>query len=257
MQCLPRSKPGSPHESARGQQSASRIKLLLLSHLLVDVDSPHRLVLHPPVLLPLQRASGGQAVEEEVWEHQRFFPVRGWTSTLPTERKRFARNEDGSGSQHKFPQVDPPEGRRQRLSGGSVHVDSCLSASRQWPNKAGRCPCETACSHASAMTPVLITTHSALSKANASTSSSVLVIHQQPTGTGFLPSGWEWEGPWQVETGPHMDREGWMYAPDFGAMDWPPLPVRGVENTFVALAFQKAIVTRRFQVGHGPPKGET
>ena len=86
----------------------------------------------PPVLIPLQRASGGQAVEEEVWEHQRFFPVRGWTSTLPTERKRFARSEDGSGSQHKFPQVDPPDGERQRfLFGGSVHAVTCLSASRQ------------------------------------------------------------------------------------------------------------------------------
>ena len=33
-----------------------------------------------------------------------------------------------------------------------------------------------------------------------------------------------------------MDREGWMYAPDFGAMDWPPLPVRGVYYTVMALA---------------------
>ena len=98
--------------------------MLLLPQLLVDVDFPsHTLIQASPAPLPLQRASGGQAVEEEVWEHQRFFPVRGWTSTLPTERKRFARNEDGSGSQHKFPQVDPPEGERQHLlCGGIVHA---------------------------------------------------------------------------------------------------------------------------------------
>ena len=80
------------------------------------------------------------------------------------------------------------------------------------------------------MTPALVQTLRALIAEDFKflTYDSVLAFHQWSTGAVFFLSGWEWEGPWQVETGPHMDREGWMYAPDFGAMDWPPLPVRGV-----------------------------
>lgn len=44
---------------------------------------------------------------------------------------------------------------------------------------------------------------------------------------GIIPSilasaGWEWDSPWEVELSPYVDKEGWAYAPDWAAMDWPP-----------------------------------
>ncbi len=35
-------------------------------------------------------------------------------------------------------------------------------------------------------------------------------------------AGWEWDSPWEVELSPYVDKEGWAYAPDWAAMDWPP-----------------------------------
>ena len=32
----------------------------------------------------------------------------------------------------------------------------------------------------------------------------------------------EWDSPWEVELSPYVDKEGWAYAPDWAAMDWPP-----------------------------------
>ena len=38
----------------------------------------------------------------------------------------------------------------------------------------------------------------------------------------MLITGWEWDSPWEVELSPFVDKEGWAYAPDWAAMDWPP-----------------------------------
>ncbi len=35
-------------------------------------------------------------------------------------------------------------------------------------------------------------------------------------------AGSEWDSPWEVELSPYVDKEGWAYAPDWAAMDWPP-----------------------------------
>ncbi|GIL84698.1 hypothetical protein Vretifemale_13315, partial [Volvox reticuliferus] len=37
-----------------------------------------------------------------------------------------------------------------------------------------------------------------------------------------LPPGWEWEGPWQVETAGHVDSNGWFYALDWPLLRYPP-----------------------------------
>ena len=39
---------------------------------------------------------------------------------------------------------------------------------------------------------------------------------------GLSGVGWEWDGPWEVELSPFVDKEGWAYAPDWSAMVWPP-----------------------------------
>ena len=39
---------------------------------------------------------------------------------------------------------------------------------------------------------------------------------------GSCGVGWEWESPWEMELSSCVDKEGWAYAPDWAAMDWPP-----------------------------------
>ena len=53
----------------------------------------------------------------------------------------------------------------------------------------------------------------------------------------LLGAGWEWDSPWEVELSPYVDKEGWAYAPDWAAMDWPPQNGAQVSQ---ALACQKA-----------------
>ncbi|KAL3132004.1 hypothetical protein ABBQ32_14227 [Trebouxia sp. C0010 RCD-2024] len=92
-----------------------------------------------------RRGGGVNVTEEQVFEHERFMPLAGWSSRhlLPTERNRYSQYEDGSNSTAQFPQIR-------------------------------------------------------------------------------LQQGWEWDSPWEVELSPCVDKEGWAYAPDWAAMDWPP-----------------------------------
>ena len=47
--------------------------------------------------------------------------------------------------------------------------------------------------------------------------------HECTCGTrACAGAGWEWDSPWEVELSPYVDKEGWAYAPDWAAMDWPP-----------------------------------
>lgn len=64
------------------------------------------------VLLQNQRGSGVNVTEEQVFEHERFMPLAGWSSRhlLPTERNRYSRQEDGMNSTAQFPQMRLPEG---------------------------------------------------------------------------------------------------------------------------------------------------
>ncbi|DBB13386.1 TPA: hypothetical protein ACH3X3_005119 [Trebouxia sp. C0006] len=92
-----------------------------------------------------KRGSGVNVTEEQLFEHERFMPLAGWSSRrlLPTERNRYSRQEDGMNSTNTFPQIR-------------------------------------------------------------------------------LPDGWMCGSPWEVELSPYVDKEGWAYAPDWAAMDWPP-----------------------------------
>lgn len=66
-----------------------------------------------------RRSSGADVVEEQIFEHERFLPLVGWSSKnlLPTERNRYSRYEEGAQSTSAFPQI--------RLSDGDVsHVTS-------------------------------------------------------------------------------------------------------------------------------------
>ena len=59
-----------------------------------------------------RRGSGVNVTEEQVFEHERFMPLAGWSSRhlLPTERNRYSRQEDGMNSIPLFPQVRVSEG---------------------------------------------------------------------------------------------------------------------------------------------------
>jgi len=58
------------------------------------------------VLVQSKRGSGVNVTEEQLFEHERFMPLAGWSSRhlLPTERNRYSRQEDGMHSTNTFPQ---------------------------------------------------------------------------------------------------------------------------------------------------------
>ena len=58
----------------------------------------------------LQKQEG--AIEEEIFENERYLPIRGWASRgglLPTERRRYS-TRDGSQSFNDFPTLHLPSG---------------------------------------------------------------------------------------------------------------------------------------------------
>jgi len=57
------------------------------------------------VLVQSKRGSGVNVTEEQLFEHERFMPLAGWSSRhlLPTERNRYSRQEDGMHSTNTFP----------------------------------------------------------------------------------------------------------------------------------------------------------
>ena len=58
----------------------------------------------------MQKQEG--AIEEEIFENERYLPIRGWGSRgglLPTERRRFS-SRDGSQSFNDFPTLHLPNG---------------------------------------------------------------------------------------------------------------------------------------------------
>lgn len=65
------------------------------------------------VLLQSRRGGGVNVTEEQVFEHERFMPLAGWSSRhlLPTERNRYSQYEDGSNSTAQFPQIRLQQGR--------------------------------------------------------------------------------------------------------------------------------------------------
>ena len=48
------------------------------------------------------------------------------------------------------------------------------------------------------------------------------IQHVKATQRAGGDAGWEWDSPLEVELSPFVDKEGWAYAPDWAAMDWPP-----------------------------------
>jgi hypothetical protein len=50
------------------------------------------------------------------------------------------------------------------------------------------------------------------------------ISENTPRESYTLPSqtGYKWTGPWQVETGPMTDNDGWQYAKDFSQKFWTP-----------------------------------
>ena len=59
------------------------------------------------VLVQSKRGNGVNVTEVQLFEHERFMPLAGWSSRhlLPTERNRYSRQEDGMHSTNIFPQI--------------------------------------------------------------------------------------------------------------------------------------------------------
>ena len=64
------------------------------------------------VVLQSKQGSGVNMTEEQVFEHERFIPIAGWSSRYlaPTERSRYSRYEEGAQSTSTFPDIRLPEG---------------------------------------------------------------------------------------------------------------------------------------------------
>ena len=64
----------------------------------------------PVIAWLLQREKQEGATEEEIFENERYIPIRGWSSSLlPTERRRYS-TRDGSQSFNDFPMMHLPSG---------------------------------------------------------------------------------------------------------------------------------------------------
>ena len=64
----------------------------------------------PVIAWVLQREKQEGAIEEEIFENERYIPIRGWSSRLlPTERRRYS-TRDGSQSFNDFPVMHLPSG---------------------------------------------------------------------------------------------------------------------------------------------------
>ena len=65
------------------------------------------------MLVQSKRGSSVIVTEEQLFEHERFMPLAGWSSRhlLPTERNHHSRQEDGINSTNTFPQIRLPEGK--------------------------------------------------------------------------------------------------------------------------------------------------
>ena len=66
---------------------------------------------HAKVSAAVQKQEG--AIEEEIFENERYLPIRGWASRgglLPTERRRYS-TRDGSQSFNDFPTLHLPTGK--------------------------------------------------------------------------------------------------------------------------------------------------
>lgn len=70
------------------------------------------------VTVQSKRGSGTNVTEEQLFEHERFLPLAGWSSRhlLPTERNRYSRQEDAAQSTNTFPQMRLPEGTSPEMS---------------------------------------------------------------------------------------------------------------------------------------------
>ena len=64
-------------------------------------------------LVQSKRGSGLNVTEEQLFEHERFMPLAGWSSRhlLPTERNRYSRQKDGMNNTNTFPQIRLPDGK--------------------------------------------------------------------------------------------------------------------------------------------------
>ena len=82
----------------------------------------------------MQKQEG--AIEEEIFENERYLPIRGWGSRgglLPTERRRYS-TRDGSQSFNDFPTLHLPNGemlQRSASTCGAPWHPACVSHQRK------------------------------------------------------------------------------------------------------------------------------
>lgn len=164
-----------------------------------------------------KRPAVGDVMEEEVFEYERYLPLRGWSPDhlKGLDPHRYCRQRDGSRGSSSFPKVQLPQvssltrmGRREVLA---LH-EMCCHISCPVRNYQVGCRLFL------------------LFSVNAEVR--VLGVQLQPltiVSTCAL-QGWEWEGPWEVEIHGNVDADGWAYAFEPRQFRWPPEPGAGIKK---------------------------
>lgn len=174
----------------------------------------------------LSGASGGRpalgdVVEEEVFEYERYVPLRGWSADnlRGLDPHRYSRQRDGRRGTDTFPKVPLPQVRGLAVAAAAAAAGNgccCMHASTSmWLCSACARRHACTCSMPHQMHARMPGTHKASSRAPR------LHPHAQ---------GWEWEGPWEVETTGNVDADGWAYGFDVGQLSWPPPPGSGIKK---------------------------
>jgi hypothetical protein len=156
---------------------------------------PHSTRRRCAFLLRLSKSSVAAATqaEEEVFEYERYLPLRGWSGDhlRGFDPHHYSRQRNGARGSDTFPRVALPE-----------VCGSCLST----------CPACTMSGCMHAYGELVMSVYP------------TLPCHSMPL------QGWEWEGPWEVELSSCVDPEGWAYALEPSQFRWPPQPTAGIKK---------------------------
>ena len=149
-----------------------------------------------------------------MFENERFMPMRGWAAAnlLPTDRRRFSGPSSQTSSD--FPVVNAGRGVLPPLP-----ADLCLLIIHC-------CLGNTA--SVSHVVPLML--QQAAGKmcmvwpdAPRHRQQLLWDAHETESDNSLrCPTGWQWEGAWEVESAGNVDKDGWAYALNFPLLQYPP-----------------------------------
>lgn len=161
-----------------------------------------------------KRPAVGDVVEEEVFEYERYLPLRGWSPDhlKGLDPHRYSRHKDGSRGSSSFPRV--PLSQVRSLGPGLPNSRRCcvVVTGKQQSLHKKHAICQHVCY------PTYLSVDLGLD------------LQCKLTACFRADQGWEWEGPWEVEIHGNVDPDGWAYAFEPRQFKWPPEPGAGIKK---------------------------